>query len=49
MTASEFNNLRYIKINKVGTKLIFEGFADIQKRELEKSTNWKCQLKKNKA
>ena len=49
METSEFNKLCYIKTNKGGTKLIYKGFAYIEKRELKNSTNWECELRRNKA
>ena len=49
METSEFNELCYIKTNKGGTKLIYQSFAYIKKRDLKKSTNWECELRRNKA
>ena len=49
METSEFNKLFHIKSNKGGTKLIYQVFAYIKKRELEKSTNWECELTRNEA
>jgi len=42
------NDLQFIKSGKGGLKLIYKGYAYIKKRELKTSTNWECEMRRNK-